>query len=1729
MSSGEYYYQVVPTREEVQPEVVRHISSLYRMGVEDESEAKELIKSLLGIEEKIPRFEFLLLTGGKYAPVRILYRTNDDFMDALGRRLEAMYPNTFDIDLIDVERVEKLLQPSKFAPDNFTGRLTSGDLWVKPEINTTFDAVGTATVGSEQLQQRAEQPTLNEVDGIQVGVANRQPEANGNSSDRNQSDREAPPLQELDDSVLSEINPPSELETTAPVTGLDGPTRDGDGNILARPSLESGEPIVIHWNGRGERRNDWMTPMAMFTDILEETEDEGKSDAPLAPLIDFFANSEIPLAFQVVWERMPDWTKKAQKRKTKLLKDRDTVKGKIMQELGDMVHGTSKETRRERRRSHVDEVGEAATSSESRTGGRISKRSGLIDDKVPNRTFRANIRSVCIVTEQMDRQRVLNKMEELSSYLDHIEGYFYGLEPQIIQDGGGEASRFSSIPEDDSRKATEEFHRFLTGDIVSGGGRNRPDIILNGDELANFVVCPSAEDMTVEGSRGTRAEASTRDPLPRPDPDTMHQFHQDGLRLGYALDQSKEAEEEPTQLPPDLLKTHYARFGKSGVGKTKALINDILSLHENTDGPIVLIDPKGDDLADDLQKAFFQRYGEDTVKEDIIHFPCPEILPAMPFFDLRPGLESGARRVDVMQNKADHYDELLKFVMGKEQYEQSKVAPTIIKAVIKALFDEQYGDKQYEQTDIDDKSRESSEYFSHDDLESAMEEMSLYVEGENEEEGSMVATQDERTERALRRHMRSNPQDFAVIMNAVFNRLDYIREDIHLRRIFDNTERKFHFGDMMNDNKVIVFDLGDLRDEATKVMTGYLLTSLWDALEHHDNTICTQDHDSLKECKHYAQKQGGYPSNPPCREEWGEDHIVNLLIDESASAVTSDIMNKMLEQGRSFHLSVGLLMQNPDQMKEEGEQLYRNILNNISTILTANIKELDQDVARILSHENIDVEEFTNRIENLARGEWIVQLPAAKYFQSPPEPFSLKALPIPSGLDESENPLSEAENRYYKQKLVPQHLEGMQEQYGIERTEYEDHTTEGSTPSGGDGSDGNEIQTLSQKNTGEGAKEGQADSTQGEIAGGQKNKQKTRGQTEHQPQSQSETHAHEGVVPSGDSNTTTTTSEEQYTDGGATSSQSQQPTIAPETSVTPDDRARNDDGLPDRVKNKNQGWLCTKCNKTYKNPNKQEAINCCPPSKTEPEGGESETEGKDKENNGEQENNNTAGHSQQNATQTETGRADQQQSNGESTEQRSADQTTGDAPIRPNDATASSTHVPVPTTYDSSHINEAVTIDSPAAIANAINNWNPRTVFAICYLLYETFPPRLFEEQRQISKEFLRIARTKGAGDGHDADLTEDTLEKVIDNGFSPTPTNKVNVQELIQSVTQNGESGDKDTEGNASNPRAAERDQTHSEQENNPTEHTQSQEQKTSQSKHSHKQATDIAIEDLISTSSLPSHELKKSPLSELQLDFMATILDIMNNEAPISRATSLRRIRDEFERQGCDIDSLLEDGLVTEHRVGKGGTVTFTVEPAGRDHLSRNLIAERGVGDRGDGMPHRYGADITLAWLQQQPTITQTQSFIPIGGNNIADVVGITEQAGEERIAVTAEIEGGRSEREVNEFSDSGMKGSHDYNSLVKDYRFIEELSKRDHTVDDGHEALWVVRDTNAVFSLLSALHHRGILDYAPDTVRSEIRSGGVERINNTILDKEDLPGITIVHTFRSLELAMREGKVL
>ncbi|MCF2240189.1 ATP-binding protein, partial [Halobacterium salinarum] len=662
---------------------------------------------------------------------------------------------------------------------------------------------------------------------------------------------------------------------------------------------------------------------------------------------------------QVVFQRRASWQSDAEVRKEGLVDGRDTFFEEVVGSLFEV----------EEQRSDQDDrqLSEA-----------VEKRIEYIDAKNAKRSFTVNIRAVGVPIDDT-RDDLDGRMDSLLPVFDPLDGPFYEVEGQRLRDSG-----FREKTKE--KKARAALQRLLNRELTTGRGKTRPELVLCGTELANFVLVPSSEQLTVEGTRGTRAEQQSRNPLPWPNPDLIQQF-QEGMEIGYALDENGEPRPDPIQIPPDLLPTHYGRFASTGGGKSKAIINDALSLRESTGGPVVLVDPKGDGMCENYLRCHYERF---EGLDDVYHFRVPETIPAFSFFDIRPALEAGRNREDAIQDKVDHFHDILRMIMGREQYGQAFVANEILSYLIKALFDEEYG----------------SDVFGLDDLFAAALRM------QREQTIPLVSADNQNIEESLTRHFAKDNHQFQVSMDAVGNRLDKLKEDAHLRRIFSHVpkqndageyvDNRFDFREFLDEDATIIFDLGDLRPEAQRAITLLLLSNLWDAVQ--------------------VRRRDG---------QTDYEKLTNLIIEEAAPVASTKLVSEqLLPQGRSFGLSMGLVMQFPEQVRNRNERAYDEVLNNIKTKLIGNIS-IERDLAESLAHEDLSPTDLRNRINTLPSGEWIAQLPSPSFGETGPPPFSLQPLPIAPGHPESDQPLTEPQKDHFKSVSRPRMVKRTQAQYGL--------------------------------------------------------------------------------------------------------------------------------------------------------------------------------------------------------------------------------------------------------------------------------------------------------------------------------------------------------------------------------------------------------------------------------------------------------------------------------------------------------------------------------------------------------------------------------------------------------------------------------------------------------------------------------------------------------------------------
>ncbi len=464
-----------------------------------------------------------------------------------------------------------------------------------------------------------------------------------------------------------------------------------------------------------------------------------------------------------------------------------------------------------------------------------------------------------------------------------------------------------------------------------------------------------------------RALPSERTGLNPPAADALSEYDH-GLEIGRPRRRDGASDESTVALPPSLQPLHTAWFGKTGSGKSTALIRAITANHKATDGADICILPKGDDMATTLVRTHYAEHGH---VENVYYFDCSDILPALSMFDIRGDLAAGVPRTTAVQDITDHYIELLRAVTGAESFDSAVRSPDVIRYLVKALFDAEYG----------------ADAFAHRDLERVIHRF------RREGEPPLVSNEDLRG--MLAGVTENDPRAFDRIMQGVANRVEKVPLDDRLARVFNHVATEetpaFDLATVLDEDALVIIDTGGLRAKSQQSLALVLLSNLWTALRQRSR-------------RHEAEASGD--SLP----------LVNVYIEEAADLAVSDLLSDLLAQSRSFGLAITLAMQFPGQLREADPEAYSELMNNVSTLVTGNVA-LDTQLQQRLATDELAGEEIGTRLRALSRGEWLVTLPAP--FDEPePQPFVVNSLPLPRGHPERDMEWSDARRAGFEAERV---------------------------------------------------------------------------------------------------------------------------------------------------------------------------------------------------------------------------------------------------------------------------------------------------------------------------------------------------------------------------------------------------------------------------------------------------------------------------------------------------------------------------------------------------------------------------------------------------------------------------------------------------------------------------------------------------------------------------------------
>ena len=412
------------------------------------------------------------------------------------------------------------------------------------------------------------------------------------------------------------------------------------------------------------------------------------------------------------------------------------------------------------------------------------------------------------------------------------------------------------------------------------------------------------------------------------------------VTVGYKINPETGMPSKPLGVPISEIDRHLLIAGATGVGKSVTATHSVTSGHAGTDGATIVIDPKGD-WAEQIVRTQHARPEE---MADVLYFRTRDVLPGISFFDVRPAANSSIDRSQAVRAVVDHFRDIVADQLP-EHTDSTVVAGDIIGYLIRSLFDPVEGSDQFSirdlqtaVTDLRDTQRPPP---------TSMDEL------ENLFESVLAADQ----------HM------FATIMQGVTTRVNKIYGDGQLRPLFDPVEddTTFRFDTHLQEDRLIIFDLGGLHQRQQQVLANVILSLLWRALQRRHRQLRSDD---IKQTL--------------------------LFVDEVPQLDIEHRLDDLFALSRGYGLGLIPMMQFPEQLKQGGDLgPVRRLLNNCHSILTGTIPD-DDSLRRQLDHPEVDLDKLDQQLKALPQDCWLFK-PATSRNRTPVAPQLLADFPLPNG------------------------------------------------------------------------------------------------------------------------------------------------------------------------------------------------------------------------------------------------------------------------------------------------------------------------------------------------------------------------------------------------------------------------------------------------------------------------------------------------------------------------------------------------------------------------------------------------------------------------------------------------------------------------------------------------------------------------------------------------------------
>lgn len=714
----------------------------------------------------------------------------------------------------------------------------------------------------------------------------------------------------------------------------------------------------VEYRGRAKRRHDWQTPLTTFeaftetdttqSNVRTKPNEHESRRVPLASLVEDIQDVELPVIYQALCQPYGDQTAAADEYRYDLERGLGSVGAKVLETF----MPRTEDERRTRDPSAVEQA---------RIDG--------MGERNLHQTFCVSARAVALTRETPKQADAVAR--RLARSFGHCSGEYHEITGHVATDddlhSATENRPGTQIFQDlcsrtSNGVAYETYRNYLFGIPHESKG-----IVVAPEELPNFCLLDGA-GLTPNGRRAIETRTTEQTGITLPPPQQLARYEPPGMTLCMPLTHDRQPYRHPLALKPGHQKRHVLVVGTTGTGKSVLMSEGIRTNVAATDGPEIIFDTKGGGTAEEYLRAHYATYGD---LDDVRYFDLTEVLPALTFFDIEPLLDAGVPREEARSRKANHYEEILKGVMGAERFGRAVDSPKVIRNHVKALFDPIHGD----------------DAFSHAALYDALRR--------TQEQHATPPVSDVRYTEYFENLVERDRDIFKKVLGGAIGRVDEIATDSRLAPIFEyvrsadgeGDERpQFDFADVVNDDCVVIFDFGGMEDRVKRALTLVLLSNLWSALKA-------------------REQDPRAPESPP---------LVNLYLEEAADVADTTLVDTLLSQGRSFDLSVTLGVQFARQLESPDPEndTYLEALNETATFVVGNVT-VDDELTKALATEEMPPQAVARRLGAMRRGEWLVR-PATDFGDPVPRPFLAESLPAPAGHPASEEPLTGTDDLLYR-------------------------------------------------------------------------------------------------------------------------------------------------------------------------------------------------------------------------------------------------------------------------------------------------------------------------------------------------------------------------------------------------------------------------------------------------------------------------------------------------------------------------------------------------------------------------------------------------------------------------------------------------------------------------------------------------------------------------------------------